>query len=339
MKLLSFNPKIQEVKLQPDNYEDLALLCRILCKGDILVGKARRKIEISEEGERPRAKIEIFNATIQINSIKFQESSVLHASGMLQDGKQKGKFQSISVDVGCSYFIKKRQWQAWEIDKIKQHEKATKPLVFIGVEQDEINFFVMGREIKHLAKINYNAIAKDFGQTTSKWDTVKFFKEIQDLNQQFNFESVVVFGPGFWKEIVAKSLEDKKLHLKIFIEGSSSGDEHGLFEIMRQGRINKIEKNQQQAKEFELWETFLGCVGRNEKVTYGLENLKKAIEIGAVENLLISQTFLRDKIIVDLIQDAEKKHAKIFIISHSFVRTQLDGFGGVAAFLRWNLYS
>jgi len=337
MKLIHFNPKTKEVKLQPDNYEDLALLYRILREGDILIGKARRKIELNKEDERARAKIEIFTATIQIDSVKFQESSALHVGGILQDGEQKGKFQSISVDVGDAYIIKKQQWRTWEIDQIKQYEKATKPLLFIGVDQGEIDFFIMAREIKPLAELKYDVPAKDFNQTASKLDIESVFKEIQKLKQQFAFESIVVFGPAFWKEIVAKSLEEKKLQLRIFVEGSSTGDEHGLFEIMRAGRIGKIEKNQQQAKEFELWEIFLDNIKRNEKVAYGLDNIKKAIEAGAVETLIISDAFLRDKVVADLMQKAEKGRAKVFIVSHSFVKTQLDGFGGVGAFLRWRI--
>ena len=73
-------------------------------------------------------------------------------------------------------------------------------------------------------------------------------------------------------------------------------------------------------------------------VAYGRAEVGKAIEYGACEELLVSDTLLRDPDIVEMLNRAEQTNAKIVVFSSSFEPgTKLDALGGIAAILRYNI--
>ena len=73
------------------------------------------------------------------------------------------------------------------------------------------------------------------------------------------------------------------------------------------------------------------------KTAYGLENVKKALEIGAVELLLISES-MDNKVSEELEQTAENYGTKTeFISIETEEGQQFKNLGGVGAILRYNL--
>jgi protein pelota len=77
-------------------------------------------------------------------------------------------------------------------------------------------------------------------------------------------------------------------------------------------------------------------VSQDGAVAYGEKEVQEAVELGAVEQVLIADTLLRDENITKLIEKAEAMRAVIVILSSGFEPGErLVALGGIAALLRY----
>jgi len=71
-------------------------------------------------------------------------------------------------------------------------------------------------------------------------------------------------------------------------------------------------------------------------VTYGKDEVKKAIDIGAADRVIILSTMIREN--EELLENAEKTGAKVYTISNVHEGGEkLSALGGIAAFLRYKI--
>jgi protein pelota len=74
-------------------------------------------------------------------------------------------------------------------------------------------------------------------------------------------------------------------------------------------------------------------------VTYGLKEVEEAVDFGAVDKLLVIDSFLfENKDAQRIIEKAEKMRSKVMIISHeNEISDKLKGLTGIAAILRFKV--
>ena len=134
--------------------------------------------------------------------------------------------------------------------------------------------------------------------------------------------------------------KDQKLAKRMMVESIGNTGGQGIYELLNKGTLDKILIESRFAEETRLIERFITEVSRNNpKATYGLKNVEKAVEMGAVEELLVLDSLLLDKreTIERLLEKAEKTRARIMIVSHeNEVSQKLKGFTGIAALLRYS---
>jgi len=82
----------------------------------------------------------------------------------------------------------------------------------------------------------------------------------------------------------------------------------------------------------------------DDTVTYGLNDVSNAVQIGAVETLILADALLRDsedagrKQLEQLMNETEKRNGKIIVISTEHeAGFKLKALGGIAALLRFSL--
>jgi len=79
-------------------------------------------------------------------------------------------------------------------------------------------------------------------------------------------------------------------------------------------------------------------ISQDSPVAYGRQEVMKAIEFGAVEQVLVADTLLRDEEITHVIEKAEAMRATIVVLSTGFEPGErLVALGGIAALLRYRL--
>ena len=128
---------------------------------------------------------------------------------------------------------------------------------------------------------------------------------------------------------------------RIVEEITSNTSGQGVYELLTKGTLDKILLESRFAEETKTVDRFIAEVSRkNGKATYGLDNVEKALDMKAVDELLVLDSLLLDKreLIEHILDKAERGKAKVMIVSHeNEVSQKLKGFTGVAALLRFNI--
>lgn len=261
----------------------------------------------------------------------------------------------------CSTFFSNKRQMNKEIFKIKILDKITdidlkKRLEFvynsnlIPVKINKIEPIGFEKTIDIETK-NHNFIANGLivHNSAARFARIRegmakeFFRKISEaVKQEFfnlkNLKGILVGGPGPTKEDFLKegqlvtALKDKVIAVKDI----GYADEHGLELLVDVSK--DVLAEQEITKEKNLLENFFEKLGKDkDKTAYKIEEVKKALEIGAVDTLFISKKLKKEE--MEELEDlAEKTSVKIELISNETEEgIQFYNLGGAGAILRFKI--
>lgn len=172
----------------------------------------------------------------------------------------------------------------------------------------------------------------------------EFHKKIAEVaNKEFlemkNLKGILIGGPGPTKEtFINENLLNNELKKKVLaLKDLSYTGDFGLKELVE--KSNDVLSEQASVKEKELLDRFFTSLAREpKKVVYGKEKTLKALEMSAVDIIIIS-----DDIDDDLIDDIEEKAlnygTQVEVVSSETEQgNQLKQLGGIAGMLRFEIY-
>ena len=160
-----------------------------------------------------------------------------------------------------------------------------------------------GKSIKQLKKLDSTVPSKTVkgGMSQGRYDRLRedaineFLNEIGDVASEIllkhEIKGLIIGGPGPVKEKFAKGkyLNYMLLNKLLGVKDTGYTDEFGLRELVE--RAEDLLKDSVIAREKAIMNRFFTELEKNGPVTYGLNEVKQAIEAGAVETLLISEGF------------------------------------------------
>ena len=351
MKVESVDRKGLSLRIVVENDDDLWHLSRLIEKGDRVTALTERREQSSDERLRPtREKKKKMLLTLRIEEVEFHDfSDRLRLLGIIEKGPQDiGSYHTFNVKKGSILTLFKENWTASHRKIVENAKKSgrQKPLLFVSMDMDEALVAVTrSYGIEEIAKIDSERSGKQF---RGKEGEISFFQKIVDvLNTLPEDATVIITGPGFIKEGFYRYLKEK--HPAIFkrstVLSSSQAGLTGINEVLKKGGV--LPKSREVIVQFEMErvEDFLAEVGRDSSlVNYGLETVRGLARQGAVEELLVCDTLLREmkkekgEEINDLMETVEELGGKVHIISGSHEGGKLlMAFGGVAAFLRYKV--
>jgi len=163
----------------------------------------------------------------------------------------------------------------------------------------------------------------------------KIAERVRNNFSKFNLKGIIIGGPGPAKENFFSGdylLTDIKKQV-LGIKNTGYTDEHGLEELVEKSQ--DILAEAAIAKEKALLQKFFEELKKESgMVTYGKDKVMKALELGAVDIILISEG-LETK---EFKEKAKQFGTKIEIISKDTREgKQLYQLGGIAAILRWKI--
>ena len=344
MKILKIDQKENEIICIPENLDDLWHFEKIIEKGDTIYGTTDRKIKPKKEGEKAE-RIKIF-VELETTEAHFQEySENLRINGIILGGKPEEyielkSHQSVEISAGEKLKIKKQKIKQWQIDRLKKAEKASAAtgllIVLLDDEQAELAF-VNEYAINKKAVIKETKKGKRYEQEKNQKNN--YFEEILEKINLLRPKKILIAGPGFTKENLKKFVEDKKIKNfpQTIIEATNSIGETGFNEILKQGKLEKAEKELQLTKESQTIEDFLAKLAKG-KAEYGANEVEKALQTGTVEKLIIAETELmqnREKT-EKLLDLAEQTGSETEIISSKNPQEKvIHHMGGIVATLRY----
>jgi len=347
MRILKIDEREAFLHLVPEIEDDLWHLERVIEKGDLVSGQTDRKIKPRVEGEKPQ-RVKMF-LSLEVDSVEFHRFlGQLRVSGKIVEGKpaelvEVGAQHSLEIVLGRDVKVKKLALKRFQIERIRKAAEATKKgKVLLVVLDDEQASFGILREFELEEKGGFRS-GKSGKQFDGEEGEAKYFAEILVKAAELKPEKVVVAGPGFAKDNFKKFVEEKgkPKEMEFFFASTNSVGKTGLQELLKGNALDKIVQEMQLVKETKLVEEILAEIGKDSGlVEYGIKQVEKAVEIGAVKKLLVADKFLienREKA-EKLMDRAEKQAAEVHLVNAEHeAGKQLLNFGGVVAILRYKI--
>ncbi len=332
MKILETDFKKGVVKIYIQNREDCWHLYNIVEKGDFLSAYTyRSKKEATDKIRSKKLEKERVYIKIEVEDKEFQKfTNRLRIRGKIVEGVEEiGAYHTFNIEPNMEIKIEKK-WKDYHIERLKEATKSH-PKVAILAMDDEVASIAIVHEygVEEIANILSYKSGKMY---ESNYDEKEYFGQILAKLKNLNLP-VAIVGPGFDKD---RFIDFAKNKLKNFVvDNVSHAGMVGVHEAIRRGIIERLMKENKVAKEAKLLEKLFEEISRNGLATYGKNEVLKAIEMGAVEELLIVNEMVREE--EELIKKAEEQRAKIHIIESEEIAVKLSALGGIAAILRYKI--
>ncbi len=360
MKILKKDYKHGIIELIPENTDDLYGIYRILKTGDKVRASTSRRIRRKDDegradtGERVKLTLEV-----EVEELAFHGfGDNLRFKGTVIDGPDDlvslGTYHTISLSLMEKVRIVKVNWTPMEKKVIEDIEKASMlaKLIVVTIEDNSACVALVTQfSTKIISEFSASVSRKfsDVKQHSSEMG--QFFQDVlqlmQDIVKQHETQVIILAGPGFTPENFHQFIKtrDQLLFEKVTLVHVSTGGRVGLKEVLSTKLPEKIANEQRVAYETRLIDEVLKRLGQDTgTVTYGLDNVKRALDMGAIETLLISddQISIEDldkrRIIDEMVDSNSKMRGKTIIMSINHESgDQLSKLGGLAALLRYPL--
>jgi peptide chain release factor subunit 1 len=173
--------------------------------------------------------------------------------------------------------------------------------------------------------------------------TKEFYKRIANemkkiFSENKKLKGILIGGPIPTKdEFMDGKYLPTPLQIKVIgVRDIGDSNESGLKELV--GKSQDILSQQESIMETKLLENFFETLGGNpDKATYDYKNVKHALEMGAVETLILSKK-LKKEILKELIQLAENISSNVEIVSTETTEgEQFFNLSGIGAILRYKI--
>ncbi|MEM2137634.1 MAG: mRNA surveillance protein pelota [Candidatus Anstonellaceae archaeon] len=345
MKLGKQDVSEGEIRLTPENTEDLWHIERILQPGDRIISKTWRRFKATENdaGEKKAVTMKLL-----VEKVEFSRfANRLRVTGKIIEGTpaefvQQGAYHTIDIEQNFPVSIIKDRWMGHHLSRIKQAIAETKrPKIGMLVLDESKAIFatLRGYGVEYELELENNASKRD-----DKFDekTQSFFGEIVKKMQSAPVGKLIVAGPGFGKENLMKFIKQKSPDLakKIILEHCSYAERSGINELLKRGVVSKVAEEERAENELKLMDRFSAELRKDSGlVAYGVEDIRNAVSSSAVETLMVEDELLRNnKEMEAIVEEAEKRKVKLVVFSHeSDGGRELAGYGGFAALLRFRL--
>jgi len=242
--------------------------------------------------------------------------------------------------------------QSFKLDILKDMMdiKETYGLVVVDRREGTIGL-LKGTNITELHSLTSGVPGKTRagGQSAQRFERIRegaakeFYRRIADvMNKEFlemkTLKGILVGGPGPTKhEFLEKGFVNEQLKRKVIsVQDLSYTGEFGLRELV--DKSGDVISQEMIISEKRLVSKFFEILAKNpDKVTYGMEHVKKALEMGAVDKLLVSEDL--DEREAEALEDqADSLGTEFNIISTDTPEgMQLRDLGKIAAILRFPL--
>jgi protein pelota len=341
----------ERITLVPESLDDLWHLSYVLEPGDLVAGDTHRRIQRQEEEMRDTGgEREHMHVTIDVEDVEFHKfSNRLRVAGTIADCSredQLGLHHTLNVEERDEIEVEKH-WKTDQLARLNEAVEATdQPDVAIATVEE-------GEAYIHLVQQYGVDEYASFKGTTGKGEYARsreeLFGDLASALGHLDAEAIILAGPGFTKQDALDFVEEEHPDLakKITTVDTSAVGGRGVHEVLKRGAVEEVQQETRIAEESELIDELTEQIATEGKAAYGIEEVQKAVDFGAVETLLILDERLRkeragegdwDVDVNDLVESVEQQGGDVTVFSHEFAPgDQLRNLGGIAAILRYRL--
>jgi len=357
LKIVEKNLHQGFVKVVPDTPDDLWHLYNVVYKGDEVYAYTSRAIKADSEAARPKSaeRVSAFMG-VTVESVGWDKFlGKLRVHGLIchaPDIIPTGAHHTIALGLNQQFTIVKKHWPKHLLDRLTLASESEKPLIILSI--DDEGFAIAetkqyGVELKVEERIRLPG--KHEADKRVEGTKAYFRKVLNTLNQFWlqNHNPIVIIGVGFVKNDFARYLseEAKDMNKHVAdIKSVNNGGTAGIHEALRSGVLLKTTNQLRVVEETDTIEEVMKRLGKGEgTITYGLSGVEEAVQMGAVEKLIVADTALRDAEedhrlkLETLMREVERQNAKVTVISTEHeAGSKLLSLGGIVALLRFPIY-
>ncbi|MFN7991476.1 MAG: mRNA surveillance protein pelota [Candidatus Micrarchaeia archaeon] len=341
MRIVHFDRKTMEMKLQVDTLDDMWHLDKVIAPGDEVESHSLRTYKVGAKEEKKPVTIRVRCERVEFS----RTANRLRILGPIIWGEpeeyiQLGKYHTIDIGEGDRLKVTK-QWKNHEIDRLRQAEKESKkPKIRIIVLDEEKALTAMLRTFGVEYGPELYSLGSKRDENFEKTQGEYFGKITAEIER--HPEKFIVAGPGFTKDNLRAFISKRKPDLlkRITFDSVSYAERSGVNELFNKGTVEKIVGEERFETEMKLMEELLVEVHKDTgRAAYGIKEVKKAAEAFAVKKLLVLDEFLRgDKDAEEVVGIADRNKAEIVVFSsEGDAGMKLRGFGKIAAFLKFKM--
>lgn len=327
-----------EVRLLPESIDDLWHLQHLLSPGDLVFATTFRSVDTSTDKIRPE-KVEKrpVRLGIRVDKVEFSEHGVrLRIFGIIEHGIDIGAHHTLNVETGYEISVIKT-WRPLDRERVERSVKASiyGVIHILTIEEGEAELF----RLRQYGPESVITIMAGSGKGAETESRTGFFDQVISAITDIS-GPLIIAGPGFIKDDFiryAKNRTCEGAERAVVVETRRIG-RGAVQEVIGKGALDKLIDDLQLSREVRMMDEVLMRISKDGAVTYGRAEVTQAIGFGAVEQVLIVDTLLRDPEIMRIIETAESMRAAVVVLSSQFEPGErLAALGGIAALLRYKI--
>ena len=345
------------MKIVPDTPDDLWHLYNVIYKGDEVYAMSSRAIKSDTATSRPKSaeRVSAFMG-VKVESVSWDKFlSKLRVHGLIihaPDIIPTGAHHTLAIALNQQMTIVKKTWPQHLVDRITKASETEKPLLILSID-DEGFAIAETKQYGYETRVEQRIRLPGKVEADKRIEATKgyFRLALQSLEKlwSINHNPIVIIGAGYVKNDFVSYLQEESKELSksvIDIKSVNNGGTAGIDEALRSGVLLKAAHDLRIVNETETMEEIMKRLGKGEgNVTYGLDPVENAANMGAIEKLVVADTTIRDANedqrikLEQLMRDVERRQAKVTVISTEHeAGFKLVSLGGIAALLRYPIY-
>ncbi len=325
-----------------------------------MISRTVRRVRVGDEDSRKQESVrKPMTLKLRVEDVAFHTfSNRVRIKGQILEGPSDlvsiGSYHTINIEPGDTLTIIKDHWPKYVLDRLEEASKdqLRSVCLIVTIEDGDAELFLAADYgIKEAVRIRANISRKRGDQKTYDSTMNEFFTDvtlaIRSQLEQSQIGLMVLAGPGFVKDHLREHLN--KAGIKdlppVVVEGTNSIGIPGAKEILFRGVIGKVIAELKVETETKLVEDLVTHISKDDGLgAYGHDEVSKAVQYGAVQDLLITDKKLREgsddvrRQMDTLIRNTEKTKGAVHIVSTDHpTGEQLHRLGGIAAILRFRI--
>lgn len=354
MKIIEKNLRQGFVKVVPDSQDDLWHLYNVVYKGDEVYAYSSRAIKTDTEYSRPKSaeRVSAFMG-VEVENVTWDKFlGKLRIHGMIchaPDPIPPGAHHTLSIALNQPVTIVKKEWPKHLLDRLMRATETEKPMLILAIDDEgyaiaETKQYGVEIKIEERQKLpgKHEAEKRDSA-------TKQYFNHVTNSLRQLWMQQhspIVIVGVGFIKNGLTEYLADEAQEISksiMDIKSVNNGGTAGIYEALRSGVLLKTASRLRIIEETQAVEDVMKRLGKGEgKIAYGLTEVENAVNLGAAEKLIITDSLLRDSAdeqrlhLEKLMREVERRNGVVTVVSTEHESgAKLSALGGIAALLRF----
>jgi len=332
-----------EITLLPESIDDLWHLKHLIEKNDLVYALTFRKVEAATDKLRPqKTERKPMRLGIRVDDVEFHRfANRLRISGIIESGTDVGSHHTLNIEPMRDVSIIK-QWMPDQLDRItKAISESNRPeIAILTIESGEAHVGVL----RQYGVEEVSTVIQSAGKLDESSQS-EFFAEVYEQLKNTGADDYIVAGPGFIKDDFIRFVvqRDTQLSERIVVENTMSVGISGFQEVLRRGAVDRLIKDAHLVREARLIEALLKEIAADGKAAYGIAEVKKAADWGAIDTLFIADETLRAErekgtTIDAILRRVSNAQGHVVVFSTEFEPgKRLQKLGGIAALLRFRL--